>query len=288
MHRYSRSRLFVLCCALAVSTAWPAARQHSYEAPAGLDPLHRPYDQFLDLYVRDGLVYYGAVRSERGRLDRYVASLNVAPATYSGWSRDQQMAFWVNAYNAFVLQTVANHYPIRGKSAGYPASSIRQIPGAFDRIKHRAAGRSLTLDEIEKTVLPEFNEPRLYLALGRGAVGSGRLRSEAYSGAFMERQLEAVAADSLRRKEIIRLDRDGNTLSLSPIFSWREAEFSAKYDPGATGPYAERSRIERAMIAFITPYLLPLEKELVRANAFKVVFHDFDWRLNDLTGGRVD
>ena len=78
-----------------------------------------------------------------------------------------------------MLQTVISRYPIRGASSAYPASSIRQIPGAFDQLKHTVAGRSLTLDEIEKTVLPEFKEPRLVLALGRGAVGSGRLRSEA-------------------------------------------------------------------------------------------------------------
>ena len=52
---------------------------------------------------------------------------------YAGWSREQQMAFWLNAYNAFVLQTVIDHYPVRGKSAEYPAGSIRQIPGAFDK-----------------------------------------------------------------------------------------------------------------------------------------------------------
>ena len=279
----------VLVTAL-IAAAWavrPAA-QHSYEAPASVEPLHRPFDQILDLYVRDGLVYYGAIRSERARLDRYVASLNVPSATYEEWSREQKMAFWLNAYNAFVLQTVANHYPIRGKSAGYPPASIRQIPGAFDKIKHRAAGRSLTLDEIEKTVLPEFKEPRLYLGLGRGAVGSGRLRSESFAAKVLERQLDEVAADALRRRAMIRIDRTDDTMSLSPIFSWREAEFVAKYDAGATGPYAQRSPIERAVVAMITPHLLPLEKEFFRKNAFRVVFHEFDWRLNDLTGGRVN
>jgi hypothetical protein len=197
------------------------------------------------------------------------------------------MAFWVKAYNAFVLQTVINHYPIKGKSQEYPAGSIRLIPGAFDRLKHRAAGRSLTLDEIEKTVLPEFKEPRLYLALGRGAVGSGRLRSEAFSGDRLERQLEAVAADFMTHEQMIKMDRANDLVSLTPILSWREAEFVAKYDPGATGAFAERSPIERALVAFITPRLLPLEKELVRKNTFRVVFHDVDWRLNDLTGGRI-
>ncbi|MBW8714192.1 MAG: DUF547 domain-containing protein, partial [Acidobacteria bacterium] len=152
---------------------------HTLAQAGAADTLHKPLDQILDVDVRDGYVYYRALRSDRARLDRYVASLNVPAATYQSWSREQQMAFWVNAYNAFVLETVIDHYPIKGSSKEYPVNSIRQIPGAFEQIKHRAAGQSLALDEIEKKILPPFKEPRLYLALGRGAVGSGRLRSEA-------------------------------------------------------------------------------------------------------------
>src|SRR5687767_7474389 len=97
------------------------------QSPSTVEAIHRPFDQILDLYVRDGLVYYKALQSERMRLDRYASSLNVPAATYAGWSREQQMAFWVNAYNVFTLQTVIDRYPIRGKSPEYPASSIRQI-----------------------------------------------------------------------------------------------------------------------------------------------------------------
>lgn len=280
--------LAVLLSSLAVVAVPAPVPLLAQQSPSTVEPIHRPLDQVLDLYVRDGLVYYRALQSERTRLDRYVSSLDVAPATYAGWSRDQQMAFWVNAYNAFVLQTVIDRYPIRGKSAEYPAGSIRLIPGAFDVRKHRAAGRSLTLDEIEKTVLPEFKEPRLYLALGRGAVGSGRLRSEAFSGDRLSRQLDAVAVDFMTHDQMIKIDRGEGTISLTPILSWREAEFVAAYDTGATGALAARSPIERAVVAFITPRLLPLEKAFVRDNAFRVVFHPFDWRLNDLTGGRVD
>jgi hypothetical protein len=258
------------------------------QSPSSAEAIHRPLDQILDLYVRDGLVYYRALESERTRLDRYVASLDVPAATYAAWPREGQMAFWVNAYNAFTLQTVINHYPIRGKSPQYPAGSIRQIPGAFDKLKHRAAGRSVTLDDIEKNVLPEFKEPRLYLALGRGAVGSGRLRSEAFSADRMDKQLEAVAADFMTHEQMIKIDREAGTLSVTPILSWREADFVAAYDRGASGPYADRSPIERAIIAFVTPRLLPLEKEFLQKNDFRVLFLQFDWRLNDLTGGRVD
>ena len=284
MRRTSLVLLFGLLTAIAA----PPVAIRAQQTPSTADPFHRTFDQILDLNVRDGMVYYRALQSQRGRLDQYVASLNVPSETYGKWSPPQQMAFWLNAYNAIVLQTVVSHYPVRGKSAEYPAGSIRLIPGAFEKTKHRVAGRSLTLDEIEKTVLPEFKEPRLFLALGRGAVGSGRLRSEAFSGDRLRQQLDAVAGDFMTHEQMIKIDRGEGTISLTPIISWREAEFVAAYDPGATGPFAQRSPIERAVVAFVSPRLLPLEKEFVQKNAFRIAFHTFDWRLNDLTGGRID
>jgi Protein of unknown function, DUF547 len=252
------------------------------EPPEGL---HKPLDQILDINVRDGLVYYRALRAGRAQLDRYAASLNVPAATYQGWSRDQQMAFWLNAYNTFVLQTIIDHYPIKGSSRSYPPNSVRQIPGAFEQMKHRAAGQNVTLDEIEKTILPQFKEPRLYLALGRGAVGSGRLRSEAYTGSQLKEQLDEVQKEFVSEQSMIKVDRDGNQVSVTPILSWHDAEFVAAYDPGPSGPMAQRSPIERALVAFVMPRLLPLEKEFLQKNEFKVTYHPFDWRLNDLTGG---
>jgi hypothetical protein len=250
--------------------------------------LHRPYDQILDVNVRDGMVYYRALRGERARLDRYVASLNVPAATYQGWSRDEKVAFWLNGYNAIVLQTVINNYPLHGKSSQYPQNSIRQIPGAFEGAKHRLAGKSLTLDEIEKTVLPEFADPRVYLALGRGAVGSGRLRSEAYAGPKLGEQLGKVQSEFVSEQAMLKIDKLTGKITVTPIISWREAEFVKAYDKGAEGPHAQRSPIERAVIAFITPHLFRIEKEFVEKNAFQMSFHTLDWRLNDLSGGRND
>jgi hypothetical protein len=245
----------------------------------GAELLHRPLDQILDTNVRDGLVYYRALKGERGRLDRYVASLNVAPTTYQEWSKPQQMAFWLDAYNAFVLQLVINHYPLRG--------TVKQIPGAFETTAWRAAGRSVTLDQIEKTILPAFKEPRLYLALGRGAVGGGRLRSEAYTGERLDKQLADLASEFVNDRHMYRLDRSSNTISVSPIISWHDAEFVAAYDKHDPA-FAARSPIERAVVAFIMPSLLPSEKELVQKNEWRMAFLDMDWRLNDLTGGRAE
>jgi uncharacterized protein DUF547 len=267
-----------------------AAIEHSPRqppAPAAGDPLHRALDELLELNVRDGQVYYLALKQDRRKLDAYAASLAepAVASAFASWSREQQAAFWINAYNAFVLQTVIDRYPIRGSAPQYPPNSIRQISGAFERLPHRAAGRTVTLDQIEKTIVSEFHDPRMYLALGRGAIGSGRLRSEAFTAENLETQLKQVAAEFPTRPECIRIDRTANAVTVTPIVGWHEADFIAAYASSAAPVFKERSPIERAVLAFLEPNLLPTEREFLDKNEFKVSYHEFDWRLNDLTGG---
>ncbi len=240
------------------------------------------YDELLDLYVRDGEVYYHALKAERGRLDAFVGQM--ATANVDQLPQKEQAAFWINAYNALVLRTVIDHYPIVGKSAAFPQKSIRQVPGAFERLTHRVAGRTLTLDQIEQTVLPAFNDPRIFLALGRGAEGGGRLRSEAFSAAKLDTQLADAAAECVNRQRCVQVDRQADKVVVSPIFSWREKEFSTAYADKAPKAFATRSPIERAVLAFVDPSLLTTEKEQLEKNTFKVEFGQFDWKLNDLTG----
>jgi hypothetical protein len=260
-------------------------QQESPAPGAGVEALHAPLDKLLDLYVRDGLVYYRALKSARAPFDRYLAALNVPRTVVEGWPRAQQLAFWINAYNAFVIDTVLDHYPIRGNASGYPASSVRQIPGAFDTRPHRAGGRTLTLDDIEKTVLPAFGDPRAFLALGRGSVGGGRLLSAAYTSGQLEAQLAQVARECVTRQECARVDVGALSIAVTPIFSWRQDEFVKAYAGQEVAAYPGRSPIERAILVLLAPHLLPHEKIALSANTFKVTFQPYDWRLNDLTGG---
>ncbi len=242
------------------------------------------YDRLLDLYVRDGLVYYAAVQQGRAPLDRYLSSLAEEPPGFSAWPDDDRAAFWLNAYNALVLRAVVDHYPIRGASPNYPANSIRQLPGVFDERIHPVAGRRVTLDQIEETVLPAFGDPRLFLALGRGAVGSGRLRSEVYVGVRLDGQLTSVVEEVAATPRHFVVDRLADTVHVSAIFGWREAEFVAAYaDRGSAG--SGRAPIERAIIALIGPALFPSERAYLAEGTFSLGYQDFDWRLNDLTGG---
>jgi Protein of unknown function, DUF547 len=282
-------RFAVAACGLAILGAL-ASGVHAQElstAGTNVDALQAPLDRLLDVYVRDGFVYYRALKSDRAKLDRYIASLVVSQATYDKWPKEQQLAFWINAYNAFVLQTIVDHYPIHGRSADYPANSVRQIPGAFEKLPHRVLGKSMTLDEIEKS-LAEFKDPQALLALGRGAIGGGRLHSEAYTSQRIAEQLKAVAGECVQRKECVQVDTTSATLSVSPLFSWREAMFVEALGGAELKDYPGRSPIERAVLRLIEPYLLPTEQEFLKQNTFKVAYHKFDWRLNDLTGGLPD
>jgi len=262
---------------LAAEHARPAAQQN--------DPVdgHTLFDRILDTYVRDGYVYYNALKIERSALDRYVASLDVAPDQLARGTENDRRAFWVNAYNALVLRTVINAYPIRGKAPQYPASSVAQVPGGFDRTKHRVAGQVLTLDEIEN-VIGAFGDARLLLAMGRGTIGSGRLRSEAYRGPRLEEQLTDVVKDFVTRARNFKLDRKTGSLQVTPLLSWRGAYVIATFKQGGE-LWANRSPLERAIVTMGYPNLFPSERAFLDLNTFQMTFGEFDWRLNDLTGG---
>jgi hypothetical protein len=250
--------------------------------PGAADARRKAFDELLDVNVRDGMVYYRALRSERGRLDGYVSSL--ANVAIESAPREEQIAFWINAYNAVVLQTVVDHYPIVQRVHDYPAKSIRQIPGAFDRLQHRLGGRMMTLDQIEQSALAGFHDPRVFFALGRGAVGGGRLRSEAYAPDLLEHQLSEAASECASRTSCVQVDGAQKQLRVSSIFSWREKEFDAAFADKAPPVYADRSPVERAVVAFVSPHLLPSERTELEKNVFKMQYIPFDWTLNDLTG----
>lgn len=250
---------------------------------AQADP-HAALERILDVYVRDGLVYYAALKAERPALDRYVAALDQPAASLAASPVADQRAFWLNAYNALVLRTVINAYPIAGKGDGYPAASVAQIPGAFDRIRHRVAGQTLTLDEIEQTVILGFDDVRMLFALGRGTLGSGRLRSEAFQGAKLDAQLDEAVREFARRSDAVRIDPPNGVVEVTPLFSWREAHLVRAFAEGGE-MWANRSPLERALMIMAYPHRFPSEREFLALNTFQMKFGTYDWRLNDLTGG---
>ena len=248
-------RALITTVVLAVCIGVASTKGAQLPPPPAADPFHRPLDQILDVNVRDGLcaLSRAAVVSRCARPLCRVAQRSDGNLRRAGRRRQR----WPSGSTP-TTPSCSRRSSIAIRSAARAALIRRRASGRFQapsiRPKHRVAGRSVTLDEIDETVLPEFNEPRLTLALGRGAVGSGRLRSEAYSASRLTEELDSIESEFVTRHRLFKMDRTTGVVSPTAILSWHEAEFVAVYGSKAGDRFASRSPIERALVAFISPH----------------------------------
>jgi hypothetical protein len=247
-------------------------------AEKSFDHQHTLLAGLLRQHVRDGKVDYAALQRQRPDLDAYIRQLAAVPRPVAdAWSRDERLAFWINAYNALVLQTIVDHYPIRRGSlvgVAFPANSIWQISGAFKESRHRVAGRRLSLDDIEHRIIrPTFAEPRIHVALVCAARSCPVLRAEPYVAGRLDAQLaEQTRRFAADRTHGLRITDNGRGVAVSSIFKW----FGEDFAPLAGGD--ER----RGVLAFLARYtddVILLAR--LRDPQTSVDYLDYDWTLND-------
>jgi hypothetical protein len=174
------------------------------------------YAQVLKNYVDDdGMVNYAALSKDREPLDQYIQSLE-NPET-QGWSEQDWIAFWINAYNARTLQVIIDHYPTEG---------IRKIRGAWTKLKVPILGKERTLDEIEHKILrKQYAEPRIHMALVCAAKSCPTLRPEPYVASRLDEQLADQSRDFLSHPDRFRIE--GEIARISPIFKWFKKDFNS-------------------------------------------------------------
>ena len=262
--------------------AWAAA------LPAG--PTRAAFDHGgLDAILKarvdaEGRVDYRGLKGDRAALDAYVARLGrVAPETLNGWSRADQMAFYLNAYNAITFQVVIDHYPPKGLGLIFPRLSIRNIPGVWDKIRTPVAGAELTLNEIEHEILrPRFKDARVHAAIVCASIGCPILRNEAYVGARLEEQLEDAARRFARHPEKNAVDPRRRIVTISPIFDWFKEDFEsyAEQAPTLKGRRGDAGRWAGAL-GFLIRYGDPAHADFLRGGDYRVRLGDYDWSLND-------
>jgi hypothetical protein len=246
---------------------------------------HRDYAVVLEEYVdENGLVDYAGLQHNRSRLDRWVEALNrLDRATYGSWSSEDQLAFWINAYNGLTLRLIVDNYPIESsllKSVVYPKNSIRQISGAWTKIQFRVMGEAITLDAIEHDVLRvEFDEPRIHMALVCAALSCPVLRTEPYEAGALEKQLEDQTRRFLSAGTNFRIDRESGTVWLSAIFDWFGQDFVAKYGTG--DPPGKRSEQTKAVLNFVGRHVGDKDRAFIDAGEFRVRYIDYNWELNE-------
>jgi len=220
-------------------------------------------DEVLAAHVRLGRVDYAALRNDE-RFERYVDGLAGAhPDPAAG--RHGRMAYWINAYNAFVLKAVCDRYPIGSvREIGEAGGTIE---GLFRSIGFRVGGQKYTLDTIEHKILrPEFRDPRVLFALSPGTAGGPRLRSAAYHASTLDAELDQAAAAFIGDPSKVRLVRRERVLDLSRIFEWYEEDFGRGPDP---------------VLEFLKRYLPPADAAFLTYADVRIRYLDYDWSLND-------
>jgi hypothetical protein len=229
-----------------------------------IDHDHAAWTGMLQRWVRDGRVAYADwLRDGRAPLAAYLDELSATcAADYETWTREQRLAFWINAYNAFTVKLILDNYPVASirKIGWLPGAAFRQDFIPMPQLR----GGVISLNDIEHdTIRADFREPRIHFALVCASRSCPPLRSEAYRAADLDRQLDDQARRFLRDPGKNRFDAAANTLFLSAIFDWFAADFR-----DAAG----------SVQAFAAPYL---EDPRAAAKGVRIEFLDYDWTLND-------
>ncbi len=219
-------------------------------------------------------VRYAGMAGDRAALKAYLATLAaVAPAMFDTFSKPQQMAFLINAYNAATVELILTKYP--------KLESIKDLGSLLTSPwKQKIVpllGTTLTLDQIEHENLRargRYDDPRVHFAVNCASVGCPMLREEAFVGDRLDAQLDEQARRFMSDRSRNRWSPEKQKLEVSKIFDWYGEDFRS----GLKGI--------ASLNAFAARYAdmladAPADRERIRSQKFEVSFLDYDWKLND-------
>lgn len=222
---------------------------------------HEALDVLLKTHVStDGKVNYKGLIKDSVDLNRYLKLLSKTPPDEKTWTKEEQMAYWINAYNAFTIKLIIKYYPMESIKAIGSSIQIPFVNTPWDIKFISIASEKLNLNDIEHSILrKKFDDPRIHMALVCASKSCPMLLNEAYDPKKLDQQLtrqtQAFLADSFRNK--IATEKP----QLSMLFKWYEMDFSKNGS---------------SVIAFINRY------STVKINQkAKISYLEYDWGLNE-------
>lgn len=242
-----------------------------------LDPSFTAWDALLKKHVKwqpdllQSRVDYKGFAADRAALGKVLAEWSaVTPAQFKAFSRAQQMALLINAYNGFTVALILTRYP--------DLKSIKDLGSVFQSPWKKKfftlLGEERHLDWIEHEQLrPAYHDPRVHAAVNCASIGCPALRPEAFTAARLDAQLD----DGFRR---FMADRTRNRyangqLQVSMIFKWFREDFE-KGDQGF-------GQLEDVMARYAAQLAdSPADREKIKAKHVPITYLDYDWSLNDL------
>jgi hypothetical protein len=261
-------RLLLALLLLVAHPAWPFDQQHV------------AWDALLHKHVtwqpggHESKVSYAGFQQERAALQSYLGALSaITDGEFRSWSKNQRLAFLINAYNVFTVELILSRYP--------DIASIRDfgliINNPWKKKFFTLFGKDATLDGIEHGMIRAqgvYDDPRVHMALNCASIGCPALRPEAYVADRLDMQLDEQVTRFLSDKTRNRYNPQKKALEVSKIFDWYGRDFSTGY------------RGISSLEGFFANYAAQLAdtpegQQQVRDKQARIRFLDYDWGLND-------
>jgi len=227
------------------------------------DQSHKDWDEIIKGHTSKEhsqiLFNYKKLKNNDEKLNQYLKKLSeVSKEEFKSFSKNAQLAFWINTYNAFTVKLILNHFPVKSiKDTGSFFSS------PWKKKFFKIFGEKISLDGIEHGIIrKEFKEPRIHFAVNCASIGCPSLLQEAFVKDQLERQFDRAAKNFVLNKNKNYYDKKSKTLYLSKIFQWYGADFDEKHQSAQ---------------AYVQG-VLKLDKSVVN----NVRYLDYDWSLNHI------
>ncbi|GAA4888273.1 hypothetical protein GCM10023311_10190 [Flaviramulus aquimarinus] len=210
---------------------------------------HILWHELLQKHVSNkGHVNYKAFKANRNDLQKYILLLS-ENLPNKIWSKEDKLAYWINAYNAMTVDLITRHYPIK---------SIKDIKKPWDQRFWKLGNKWYNLNEIEHDILRQMDEPRIHFAIVCASFSCPKLQNEAFTASNIETQLTHATKGFLSDSE--RNSISENSLELSKIFQWFAKDFIQ----------------EGSLIDFLNQY-----SDIKISDSAKKRFRDYNWDLNE-------
>lgn len=221
---------------------------------------HATFDALLKKHVnKEGWVNYEGFKEDRAELKKYLDLIQNNAPNDKTWSKEDRLAYWINAYNAFTIELILQYYPVESIKDIGSKIQIPFVNTPWDIKFIKIGGKEMDLNNIEHSILrKEFNEPRIHFAINCASYSCPVLRAEAYTGAKIDQQLKEQAISFVndeRRNKIT-----STSAQLSKLFDWYSGDFTKN----------------KNLKDFINQFA-----KVKIADKTKVSYIDYDWRLND-------
>ncbi|MEJ8802042.1 DUF547 domain-containing protein [Pontibacter sp. H249] len=255
-----RLSILLLCATLVLLIKCHTTSTQSKPVLASTVPNHQLWTKLLQKHVESsGFVNYKGFIQDSSALNLYLRTLQAGVPDPNTWTQEEQLAYWINAYNAYTIKLIVNKYPLKSIKDLNSTIAIPFVNTIWDRRFFTLGGRKYSLNKIEHEILrKKFHEPRIHFAINCASVSCPVLRREAYTAAKLEQQLSEQAITFINDPTKNQLS-SGNP-KLSSIFNWFGSDFKK----------------DGSIISFINRYSSISIKEDA-----SVEYLEYDWRLNE-------